>query len=86
MDHTKATQGVRGMHEKGLAHRVVMNRQDPYCGSNLSLFMDNFYSGVELLQDMMKSHGMGACGTLRTNRKGLPKIHNAEQASYAGQM
>ena len=34
--------------------------------------MANFYSVVELFQDM-KSQGLDACDTFHTNRKGLPK-------------
>lgn len=58
--------------EKGLAHHVVMDLAAPYFGTHLSIFMDNFYSGVDLFLDM-KSHGLDACGTIRANRKGLPK-------------
>ncbi|KAJ8405604.1 hypothetical protein AAFF_G00315840 [Aldrovandia affinis] len=64
--------GREGTGEKGLAHRVVMDLATPYYGSHLSIFMDNFYSGVELFEEM-KGHGLDACGTVRANRKGLPK-------------
>ncbi|KAL7406584.1 hypothetical protein ABVT39_022659 [Epinephelus coioides] len=64
--------GREGTQEKGLAHRVVMDLSTPYYGSHLSIYMENFYSGVELFQDM-KSKGLNACGTVRANRKGLPK-------------
>ncbi|CAL1613179.1 unnamed protein product [Knipowitschia caucasica] len=46
-------------HEKGLARRVVMDLARPYCSSFLSNYMDNFYTGVELLEKM-KSHGLNA--------------------------
>ncbi|KAJ8389957.1 hypothetical protein AAFF_G00112420 [Aldrovandia affinis] len=64
--------GREGMGEKGLAHHVIMDLATPYYGSHLSIFMDNFYSGVELFEEM-KGHGLDACGTVRANRKGLPK-------------
>ncbi|XDV26565.1 hypothetical protein PO909_030223 [Leuciscus waleckii] len=60
-----------GSSEKGLAHRVVMDLARPYIGSHLSIFMDNFYSGVPLFEDL-KAHGLYACGTVRSNRKGIP--------------
>ncbi len=49
-----------------------MDLAAPYYGTHLSIFMDNFYSGVDLFLDM-KSHGLDACGTIRANRKGIPK-------------
>ncbi|XP_041944435.1 piggyBac transposable element-derived protein 4-like [Alosa sapidissima] len=64
--------GREGSMEKGLAHRVVMDLARPYYGSHLSIYMDNFYTGVNLLEEM-KTHGLNACGTVRANRAGLPK-------------
>ncbi|XP_038123493.1 piggyBac transposable element-derived protein 4-like isoform X2 [Cyprinodon tularosa] len=64
--------GREGSIEKGLAHRVVMELARPYYGSYLSIYMDNFYTGVTLLEEM-KTHGLNACGTVRANRTGLPK-------------
>uniref|UniRef100_A0AAV2LXE3 PiggyBac transposable element-derived protein domain-containing protein n=1 Tax=Knipowitschia caucasica TaxID=637954 RepID=A0AAV2LXE3_KNICA len=49
--------GREGKYKKGLAHRVVMDLARPYYGSYLSIYIDNFYTGVELLEDM-KSHGV----------------------------
>ena len=60
-----------GSSEKGLAHRIVMDLAGPYFGSQLSIFMDNFYSGVPLFEEL-KAHGLNACGTVRSNRKGIP--------------
>ena len=61
-----------GTTEKGLAHRVVMDLTKPYYGSQLAVFMDNFYTGPELLTEMRK-FGLYGCGTVRAGRKGLPK-------------
>ncbi|KAL2099439.1 hypothetical protein ACEWY4_005919 [Coilia grayii] len=63
--------GREGRTERGLAHHVVMELVKPYYGSHLSVFMDNFYSGVPLFEDL-KAHGVNACGTIRSNRKGIP--------------
>ncbi|XP_041346649.1 piggyBac transposable element-derived protein 4-like [Gigantopelta aegis] len=61
----------QGVQEKGLSHRVVMDLCTPLFGSNAHVYMDNFYSGIELFHDL-RVHGVFACGTIRANRKGLP--------------
>ena len=40
-------------------------------GSYATIFMDNFYTSVKLLQDLL-AIGLHVCGTVRANRKGLP--------------
>ena len=63
---------VQGKAEKNLAHHIVSDLATPYFGSNLSVYMDNFYTGVQLLVDL-KTMGVQACGTVRSNREDLPK-------------
>ena len=75
--------GREGSTEKGLAHRVVMDLARPYYGSHLSVYMDNFYTGVPLLEEM-KSHGLYACGTVRANRAGLPKNERLTKKASMG--
>ncbi|XP_061186542.1 piggyBac transposable element-derived protein 4-like [Saccostrea echinata] len=58
--------------EKGLAHTVVMDLCHHYFGSNLCVYMDNFYTSPELLKNL-HSQGIMACGAVRVNQKGLPK-------------
>jgi hypothetical protein len=71
-----------GSSEKGLAHRIVMDLAGPYFGSQLSIFMDNFYSGVPLFEEL-KAHGLNARGTVRSNRKGIsPKPPAMEKHRY----
>ena len=41
-------------------------------GKGFRLFIDNFYTSVELMEDLW-ARGTYACGTIRRNRKGLPK-------------
>lgn len=71
--YTGATKenGAKKKGEKGLAHRVVMDLAAPYLGTHLSIYMDNFYSGIELFSELSKNR-VEACGTIRANRKGLP--------------
>lgn len=61
-----------GRMEHGLSHRVVtdlMNGLDG--GSGATVFMDNYYTSVPLLEEL-KAGGVNACGTVRSNRRGLP--------------
>ena len=71
----------------GLAHRVVLDLLDDARLKNKGyrVFLDNFYSSPALLQDLLEE-GFEACGTLRSNRKGIPedvktaKIRKGEKA------
>ena len=56
---------------KGLSHRVVIELMNDYQNKNISLFIDNFYTGTDLLTELLM-RGIYACGTVRSNRKGLP--------------
>ncbi|BFZ22082.1 hypothetical protein BsWGS_25121 [Bradybaena similaris] len=56
---------------KGLAHRVVAELAEPLYGKGHVLYMDNFFSSSPLFQELANNQ-MGACGTIRTNRKGVP--------------
>ena len=60
-----------GRQENGLSHRVVMDLVRYLSGSHATIFMDNFYTSVKLLQDML-AIGLHGCDTVRANRKGLP--------------
>ena len=57
----------------GLAHRVVMNLldDDRLRKNGYRVFMDNFYSSPALFRDLQEE-GFEACGTLRSNRRGIP--------------
>ena len=37
----------------------------------MHVYFDNFFTGIDLLLDLQKSHLYG-CGTMRTNQKGFP--------------
>ena len=62
---------VEGRQEKGMAYRVCMDLLVPVLGTNLSVYMDNLYTSVALLNDL-RVRWILACGTVRSNRKGLP--------------
>ena len=56
--------------EKGLAYDVVMQLCQTFKFQGYSLFVDNFYTGVALFEDLAKI-GI-ATGILRIDRKGVP--------------
>jgi hypothetical protein len=55
----------------GLSARVVKKLLVGYQNKGHHVYMDNFYSSPDLF-DTLQSEGIGACGTVRANRKGLP--------------
>ena len=60
------------MPEIGLAHTVTKSLLTGFEGKGYTLYMDNFYSSVPLFQEL-RVMKIGACGTVRSNRKDLPK-------------
>ena len=63
--------GKEGVQEKRLLHRVVTDLMKNMQDQNICVYMDNFYTGIELLKEL-KIRGIYACGIVRANRKGLP--------------
>ena len=63
--------GKEGVQEKRLSHRVVTDLMKNMQDQNICVYMDNFYTGIELLKEL-KIRGIYACGIVRANRKGLP--------------
>ena len=61
-----------GTAEQGLASRVVFDLMEPYLYKGHRLFTDNFYSSPTLFKDLYEK-GTLACGTVRQDRKGMPK-------------
>ncbi|GFO34189.1 PiggyBac transposase uribo1 [Plakobranchus ocellatus] len=64
--------GPRFTAVKRLAHCVMKDLLVPYHHTNIRVAMDNFYTSVLLLCDLHYS-GICAAGTVRSNRKFLPK-------------
>jgi hypothetical protein len=61
----------RAISENGLAYDVVMQLVQPYESQGYSVFFDNFYTSPALLHGL-KERGIGATGTINTNRRGVP--------------
>ena len=65
--YTGASDGV----QHGLGYTVVMRLMAPYIGLWHRLYVDNFYTSPLLFRDLHKAKIL-ACGTVRSNRRGLP--------------
>ena len=62
--------GKRGdISEKGVTYDVVMRLLQDYGGLGYTVYMENYYSSPFLYRDT----DIMACGTVKANRKGLPK-------------
>ena len=63
---------VLGQREVNLTTRVVTDLMSPLYGTNAQVCFDNFYTSVNLLQVLLRNK-IFAWGTVRANRKDLPK-------------
>ena len=50
---------------------VVVNLAEPYFDKGHVIYMDNFFTSPALFSNLA-DHQVGACGTLRTNKRGVP--------------
>lgn len=55
----------------GITYDLVMDMMSGYFGQGYILYMDNYYSGVQLAWDLWNS-GVGTSGTIRKSRMGIP--------------
>lgn len=66
--------------EHGLAQQVVLDLCRPIFGQHHHIYMDNYFSSPQLFS-LLSEEQTGACGTLHTNRRGVPpRIRNASMA------
>ena len=70
-----------GVVQTDLGRKSVMGLMEAFFDKGYKLYMDNYYTSVPLFEDLER-RGTLACGTVRSNRKGLPKditdVHNEE--------
>ena len=59
------------MREIGLGERVVKDLTRDILGNNHHVYCDNYFTSVKLFEDLL-TNGTYACGTIRTNRRGIP--------------
>ena len=57
---------------RGMTFGVVADLARPIYGRGHHLYVDNYFSSPALFEELARN-GVGACGTLRLNRNGIPK-------------
>ena len=62
----------QGKSKHGLGYDVVMALMQPYLNQGYHLYLDNFYTSPELLENLF-TQGTPATGTVKLNRSGVPK-------------
>ena len=63
--------GKDGSPEQHLRSKVVKKLSRPLVGGRYHLYFDNFFSSLELFDDLLEDD-LYACGTFRRDRKGIP--------------
>ncbi|XP_064868624.1 piggyBac transposable element-derived protein 4-like [Oncorhynchus nerka] len=69
--YTGSTTDIKHYDGLGVSGSVVMTMLAPHLGKGHTLYVDNWYSSPTLFQHLL-SNSTGACGTVRSNRKGMP--------------
>ena len=62
----------------GLAHQVVMSLTRPLQNKGYHIYCDNFYSSPALFEEL-STVGFQACGTVRSNRRGLSEVFKSKK-------
>lgn len=60
--------------EKGLGERVVKDLTRSIWGKYHHIYCDNYFTFVDLFHELLDNKTY-TCGTIRTNRKGLPPVN-----------
>ncbi|XP_024002130.1 piggyBac transposable element-derived protein 4 [Salvelinus sp. IW2-2015] len=71
--YTGSTTDVQHYEGLGVSGSVVMTMLAPHLGRGHTLYVDNWYSSPTLFQHLF-SNSTGACGTVQSNRKGMPSF------------
>ena len=79
--------GVTPEAQGSLSYRVVINliKLSGLAGFGYRLFVDNFFTSVELFQDLFSNFLTLACGTVRLSRRGFPPKRGVEEARQHAQ-
>ncbi|CAF1534693.1 unnamed protein product [Adineta ricciae] len=76
--YTGSTTDIGIIPAVGISGSVVMNLMKPYLYKGHNLFVDNWYTSPNLF-DLLHRSKTGACGTVRSNRRGLPSLASKMQ-------
>lgn len=68
--HGKKENDPRGC---GVAHRIVVSLCEPLFNLGHHVYMDSFFTSPSLFQELEENQ-TGACGTLPSNRQGVPAV------------
>ena len=60
-----------GIVQKDLRRKAVMSLMAPFLDKGYYLFMDDYYTSVGLFEELEERNTL-SCGTVRSNRVGLP--------------
>ncbi|XP_052010817.1 piggyBac transposable element-derived protein 4-like isoform X1 [Xyrauchen texanus] len=73
--YTGSTTDIHHYARLGVSGSVVMTLLAPYLGKGHIVYVDNWHSSPTLFQELL-SHGTGACGAVRADRRGMPAFTN----------
>ncbi|KAL7636422.1 UNVERIFIED_CONTAM: hypothetical protein RMT77_013197 [Armadillidium vulgare] len=65
----------------GLGHHFTKYLTQPYHHSSRNVTTDNWFTSVDLVQDLLSNCGMTLVGTLRTNKKEVPAVMKDKKKS-----
>ena len=68
-----------GVTEHGLGYRVVRELTQLFVGKHHHIFCDNFFTSIKLACDLLRDETY-LCGTIRSNRQGLPNGWSPQKA------
>lgn len=66
--------------EKKLGERVVLSMTEALCGYNHTIYFDNYFTSVDLMEQL-KAKNILACGTVNKTRINLPKFEDDKSLS-----
>lgn len=77
--YTGSTTEIPSTTELGISGNVVQALVRPYLGKGRKLFVDNWYT---ILFTWLYRRNTGACGTVKSNRKHMPKFSEKLSSIY----
>ena len=68
----------------GLGEKVVLSLTEDIIGNFHEVYFDNYFTSANLLESLKGKHVL-ACGTIKTNRKGLPQNMASDKSLERGE-